>query len=66
MLKRPLNRLVVLGSSIQALEAAYELNTHTIMVSSKHKLWELKRADLVVSSLEEISVQNFKNLLHEI
>lgn len=66
MLKRPLNRLVVLGSSLQALEAAYELNTHTIMVSSKHKLWELKRADLVVSSLEEISVQNFKNLLHEI
>jgi len=66
MLKRPPDRLIVLGSSIQVLEAAHELNTHTVMVSGKHKLWELRRADLVVSSLEEISFQNLKNLLHKV
>jgi len=66
LLERPLERIVVIGSSLQALEAACELNMPTLMVSGRHKAWELKRASLVVHSLNDLSFQNMRNLFHHV
>ena len=65
-LHRPHERITIIGGSLQVLEAAIELRAHTIMVSGKRRAWELKRADLVVNTLEEICFQNLKNLLNEV
>lgn len=66
MLHRPYERLMIIGGSLQVLEAATELGAHTIMVAGKRRAWELQRADLVVNTLEEICFQNLKNLLNEV
>ncbi|OUS42050.1 HAD-like domain-containing protein, partial [Ostreococcus tauri] len=62
LMDRPFERIIVVGRSLQILEAACELSVHTIMVTGKQKAWELRRADLVVDSLDELCFQNFKNL----
>jgi beta-phosphoglucomutase-like phosphatase (HAD superfamily) len=66
LMDRPFERIIVVGRSLQILEAACELSVHTIMVTGKQKAWELRRADLVVDSLDELCFQNFKNLLHDV
>lgn len=66
LLERPFERVVVIASSLHALEAAQELNMRTVMVAGRHKVWELKGADLVVHGLDEISFQNMKNMFHEV
>ena len=65
ILERPFERIIVVGSSLQTLEAAREMNTRIIMVSGRHRQWELKHADLVVSALDELSFQNLRELLHD-
>lgn len=66
ILERPFERVVVIASSLHALEAAQELNMRTVMVAGRHKVWELKGADLVVHGLDEISFQNMKNMFHDV
>lgn len=66
ILERPFERIIVVGSSLHTLEAAREMNTRIIMVSGRHRQWELRRADLVVSALDELSFQNLRELLHDI
>jgi len=66
LLERPFERVAVIASSLHALEAAQELNMRTVMVAGRHRVWELKGADLVVHGLDEISFQNMKNMFHDV
>ncbi|XP_062199099.1 5-amino-6-(5-phospho-D-ribitylamino)uracil phosphatase, chloroplastic-like [Phragmites australis] len=55
-------RCVVFGNSNSAVEAAHDARMKCVAVASKHKIYELSAADLVVKQLNELSVVDLKNL----
>lgn len=55
-------RCIVFGNSNQTVEAAHDARMKCVAVASKHPVYELGAADMVVRSLDEISVVDLKNL----
>ncbi|PWZ38237.1 5-amino-6-(5-phospho-D-ribitylamino)uracil phosphatase, chloroplastic [Zea mays] len=55
-------RCIVFGNSNSAVEAAHDARMKCVAVASKHKIYELSAADLVVKQLDELSVIDLKNL----
>ncbi|XP_021895312.1 5-amino-6-(5-phospho-D-ribitylamino)uracil phosphatase, chloroplastic [Carica papaya] len=55
-------RCIVFGNSNQTVEAAHDARMKCVAVASKHPMYELGAADLVVRSLDELSVVDLKNL----
>ncbi|KAI3710826.1 hypothetical protein L2E82_40620 [Cichorium intybus] len=55
-------RCIVFGNSNLTVEAAHEAKMKCVAVASKHPVYELSAADLVVRSLVELSVVDLKNL----
>lgn len=55
-------RCVVFGNSNQTVEAAHDARMKCVAVASKHPVYELGAADLVVRHLDELSVVDLKNL----
>uniref|UniRef100_A0A0A9F4H8 Genetic modifier n=1 Tax=Arundo donax TaxID=35708 RepID=A0A0A9F4H8_ARUDO len=55
-------RCIVFGNSNSAVEAAHDARMKCVAVASKHKIYELSAADLVVKQLDELSVVDLKNL----
>ncbi|KAJ0818493.1 putative riboflavin kinase [Helianthus annuus] len=55
-------RCIVFGNSNLSVEAAHEAKMKCVAVASKHPVYELTAADLVVRSLDELSVVDLKNL----
>ncbi len=66
LLHRPLDRMIIVGSSLQTLEAALELDVRCVMLSQKFKYRELSKANLVVNSLNDLCFQNLKNLFQDV
>ncbi|GFS37143.1 haloacid dehalogenase-like hydrolase (HAD) superfamily protein [Actinidia rufa] len=50
------------GNSNQTVEAAHDARMKCVAVASKHPMYELGAADLVVRHLDELSVTHLKNL----
>lgn len=59
---RPPLRCVVLGNSNLSVEAAHDVGMQCVTVATRHPMYELTAADLVVRQLEALSVQNLKQL----
>ncbi|OMO95737.1 HAD-superfamily hydrolase, subfamily IA, variant 3 [Corchorus capsularis] len=55
-------RCIVFGNSNQTVEAAHDARMKCVAVASKHPVYELAAADLVVNRLDELSVVDLKNL----
>ncbi|KAJ7952311.1 Haloacid dehalogenase-like hydrolase (HAD) superfamily protein [Quillaja saponaria] len=55
-------RCIVFGNSNQTVEAAHDAQMKCVAVASKHPVYELGAADLVVRRLDELSVVDLKNL----
>ncbi|EEF51186.1 5-amino-6-(5-phospho-D-ribitylamino)uracil phosphatase, chloroplastic [Ricinus communis] len=55
-------RCIVFGNSNQTVEAAHDVRMKCVAVASKHPVYELSAADLVVRHLDELSVVDLKNL----
>ncbi|KAG6634072.1 hypothetical protein I3843_12G092900 [Carya illinoinensis] len=55
-------RCIVFGNSNQTVEAAHDAKMKCVAVASKHPVYELGAADLVVRHLDELSVVDLKNL----
>lgn len=55
-------RCIVFGNSNQAVEAAHDARMKCVAVASKHPVYELGAADLVVRQLVELSIVDLKNL----
>ncbi|XP_052210809.1 5-amino-6-(5-phospho-D-ribitylamino)uracil phosphatase, chloroplastic [Diospyros lotus] len=55
-------RCIVFGNSNQTVEAAHDARMKCVAVASKHPMYELSAADLVVRHLDELSVVDLKNL----
>ncbi|KAE8678639.1 glutamate--cysteine ligase [Hibiscus syriacus] len=55
-------RCIVFGNSNQTVEAAHDARMKCVAVASKHPVYELGAADLVVNHLHELSVVDLKNL----
>lgn len=55
-------RCILFGNSNQSVEAAHDARMKCVAVASKHPLYELGAADLVVRHLDELSVVDLKNL----
>lgn len=55
-------RCIVFGNSNQTVEAAHDALMKCVAVASKHPMYELSAADLVVKHLDELSVVDLKNL----
>lgn len=55
-------RCIVFGNSNQTVEAAHDARMKCVAVASKHAVYELGAADLVVRHLDELSVVDLKNL----
>lgn len=55
-------RCIVFGNSNQTVEAAHDARMKCVAVASKHPMYELGAADLVVKRLDELSVVDLKNL----
>lgn len=55
-------RCIVFGNSNLTVEAAHEARMKCVAVASKHPVYELGAADLVVRHLDELSVVDLKNL----
>lgn len=55
-------RCIVFGNSNQTVEAAHDAQMKCVAVASKHPVYELGAADLVVRHLDELSVVDLKNL----
>ncbi|XP_031278513.1 5-amino-6-(5-phospho-D-ribitylamino)uracil phosphatase, chloroplastic [Pistacia vera] len=55
-------RCIVFGNSNQTVEAAHDARMKCVAVASKHPVYELGAADLVVRRLDELSVVDLKNL----
>lgn len=55
-------RCIVFGNSNAAVEAAHDACMKCVAVASKHLVYELGAADLVVRRLDELSVVDLKNL----
>lgn len=61
-LGRPPLRCVVIGNSNLSIEAAHEVGMQCVSVATRHPMYELNASDLVLRTLESISVQNLKQL----
>lgn len=55
-------RCIVFGNSNQTVEAAHDARMKCVAVASKHPVYELGAADLVVRQLDELSIVDLKNL----
>ncbi|KAG5593210.1 hypothetical protein H5410_043724 [Solanum commersonii] len=55
-------RCIVFGNSNQTVEAAHDAQMKCVAVASKHPVYELGAADLVVRHLDELSIIDLKNL----
>ncbi|KAK1389840.1 hypothetical protein POM88_018018 [Heracleum sosnowskyi] len=55
-------RCIVFGNSNQTVEAAHDARLKCVAVASKHPVYELGAADLVVKRLDELSIVDLKNL----
>ncbi|KAI3713405.1 hypothetical protein L1987_71982 [Smallanthus sonchifolius] len=55
-------RCIVFGNSNLTIEAAHDAKMKCVAVASKHPVYELTAADLVVRRLDELSVVDLKNL----
>ncbi|KAF8379499.1 hypothetical protein HHK36_028935 [Tetracentron sinense] len=55
-------RCIVFGNSNSTVEAAHDAHMKCVAVASKHPVYELGAADLVVRRLDELSVVDLKNL----
>ncbi|XP_023553275.1 5-amino-6-(5-phospho-D-ribitylamino)uracil phosphatase, chloroplastic-like [Cucurbita pepo subsp. pepo] len=55
-------RCIVFGNSNQTVEAAHDARMKCVAVASKHPVYELAAADLVVRYLDELTVVDLKNL----
>lgn len=55
-------RCIVFGNSNQTVEAAHDARMKIVAVASKHPVYELAAADLVVRRLDELSMVDLKNL----
>ncbi|XP_023523293.1 5-amino-6-(5-phospho-D-ribitylamino)uracil phosphatase, chloroplastic-like [Cucurbita pepo subsp. pepo] len=55
-------RCIVFGNSNQTIEAAHDARMKCVAVASKHPVYELGAADLVVRHLNELTVVDLKNL----
>jgi HAD superfamily hydrolase (TIGR01509 family) len=55
-------RCIVFGNSNSAVEAAHDAQMKCVAVASRHPVYELSAADLVVKQLNELSVVDLKNL----
>ncbi|XP_022943087.1 5-amino-6-(5-phospho-D-ribitylamino)uracil phosphatase, chloroplastic-like [Cucurbita moschata] len=55
-------RCIVFGNSNQTVEAAHDARMKCVAVASKHPVYELGAADLVVRHLNELTVVDLKNL----
>ncbi|XP_076898649.1 5-amino-6-(5-phospho-D-ribitylamino)uracil phosphatase, chloroplastic-like [Bidens hawaiensis] len=55
-------RCIVFGNSNLSVEAAHEGKMKCVAVASKHPVYELTAADLLVRRLDELSVVDLKNL----
>ncbi|KAL5727504.1 5-amino-6-(5-phospho-D-ribitylamino)uracil phosphatase [Ranunculus cassubicifolius] len=55
-------RCIVFGNSNSTIEAAHDGRMKCVAVASKHPIYELGAADLVVRYLDELSVVDLKNL----
>ncbi|KAL5552078.1 hypothetical protein UlMin_002254 [Ulmus minor] len=55
-------RCIVFGNSNQTVEAAHDAKMKCVAVASKHPVYELAAADLVVRRLDELTVVDLKNL----
>ncbi|KAM1079971.1 hypothetical protein ACFX2I_014595 [Malus domestica] len=62
LLKFILERCIVFGNSNQTVEAAHDARMKCVVVASKHPVYELAAADLVVRRLDELSMVDLKNL----
>lgn len=55
-------RCIVFGNSNSSVEAAHDARMKCVAVASKHPVYELGAADLVVRWLDELSIVDLKNL----
>ncbi|KAL8137179.1 hypothetical protein V2J09_003180 [Rumex salicifolius] len=55
-------RCIVFGNSNKTVEAAHEARMKCVAVASKHPVYELSAADLIVRRLDELSIVDLKNL----
>ncbi|KAG6409282.1 hypothetical protein SASPL_127319 [Salvia splendens] len=55
-------RCIVFGNSNQTVPAAHDARMKCVAVASKHPVYELGAADLVVRHLDELTVVDLKNL----
>lgn len=55
-------RCIVFGNSNSTVEAAHDAQMKCVAVASKHPVYELGAADLVVRKLDELSIVDLKNL----
>ncbi|KAM0938851.1 putative sugar-terminal-phosphatase [Dioscorea sansibarensis] len=55
-------RCIVFGNSNSTVEAAHDAQMKCVAVASKHPVYELGAADLVVRRLDELSIVDLKNL----
>lgn len=55
-------RCIVFGNSNSTVEAAHDARMKCVAVASKHPVYELSAADLVVRRLDELSIVDLKNL----
>lgn len=62
LLKYIPERCIVFGNSNQTVEAAHDARMKCVAVASKHPVYELGAADLIVRHLDELSVVDLKNL----
>lgn len=61
-IERPTLRCVVIGSANTSVEAAHDVSMQCVAIATQRPIYELSAADLVARQLEEISVQNLKQL----
>ncbi|XP_022718386.1 5-amino-6-(5-phospho-D-ribitylamino)uracil phosphatase, chloroplastic-like [Durio zibethinus] len=55
-------RCIVFGNSNQTVEAAHDAQMKCVAVASKHPVYELGAADLVINRLDDLSIVDLKNL----
>lgn len=61
-IERPPLRCVVIGSANASVEAAHDASMQCVAIAGRCKVFELGAADLVARHLDELSIQNLKQL----
>jgi 5-amino-6-(5-phospho-D-ribitylamino)uracil phosphatase len=61
-IERPPLRCVVIGSANASVEAAHDASMQCVAIASVRRVFELSSADLVTRNLDELSLQNLKQL----